>query len=342
MKLLRILLIIVSLFLSYGSYAYDCSPNPSILTIPSFTFSPADTAGKVYWTTTITSTSNTTTCNPLNTSYNNESICTGADYSAYNTQLASAGLQFIYKIRNSGQSYSGEKNGNSCTSMSSTYTSTGWPLFRLFLYNAVANRKFLGGGNGGSIEVNLVRNSIPGTQLSAITLPAGTILQNIYWGGGSSSDANIQIKLGTTLTIAPSTCKVNSPTVNLGTHASNEFSAVNTATSTRTAFQLTFTCPANSANANYYFNPASDASIVNANTGVFSLYTSATAKGVGIQVTNASGTGICFGNTCLYSVGNAGNAGTFTKTWYAAYYKTKPSITPGTANSGLTITIIYQ
>ena len=338
MRLSKVMLVVMNLLVADATFGYTCSPGTTVLTIPDIDFAPSDPEGKEYWTWTYSRSSSSIICIPANSGYANESICTGTDASMYNTQLALAGLKFVYTITNSGESYSGIKNGNRCDAYSSPYTTTRWPQNRVFLYNAPYSQTSL----GGIITVRLVRNEVAGSQLQSFSLAQGSTVQNVSWGGGVSTDANIIIKLGSKLDIVPGTCTVNSPVVNLGTHNMNEFPAINTATPARTSFQLRFTCQkSTSSKAGYYFTPLVINS-VSLPPGVFELNGSSTARGVGVQVTDVAGTGICFGSTCTYSLKNTKSAGTFTKTWYAAYFKTAATVTAGTANSGLTVTVVYQ
>ena len=137
-------------------------------------------------------------------------------------------------------------------------------------------------------------------------------------------------------------CSTPDVVASLGQHALSEFQGINTAMSTSPlAVSIAVNaCPAGMSSIGYEFEATT--AVLNAAGGVVALDASSTATGVGIFVTDGSGSAIQFGTPYTLSSYSSSTGGSYTIPLQVGYYQTAASITPGSANTSLMFTMTYQ
>ena len=177
-----------------------------------------------------------------------------------------------------------------------------------------------------SIRLIKTSNNVTGGALSGLIAKANAI----------ADQGSAYLSLYLSGSVVNASCSLQMSTINvpLGTWDTSYFS--NNQTTSSVDIPLQFNCPSSgvrvnatiSANA---FSPTQG--IVNINTG------SGTASGVGVQILNASGSGLPLNNS--FAVGTS-TQGTYNPGWKARYYKINATVTPGDANAMVTVSFNYQ
>ncbi|MBP0591325.1 type 1 fimbrial protein [Paraburkholderia sp. LEh10] len=139
--------------------------------------------------------------------------------------------------------------------------------------------------------------------------------------------------------IIPLTCTTPDIPVQLGTHYPSELPSVGS-TTTAVPFNIGLNdCPAGMNGILYEIDPVT--SVVDSAQSVVALDSSSTATGVGVQLLDGTGTVFPLGTAKPFSAYNPGTGGSYTIPLQARYYRTG-TLTPGPANSSMTVTMTYQ
>jgi len=163
-------------------------------------------------------------------------------------------------------------------------------------------------------------------------------------GAGNSAGSGTyrisQMQSGTATFEGGGTCTTPDVTVDLGTTPVASFAGIGT-TAARTPFNLSFqNCPAGLASIDYSFTATT--SVLNATNGVVALDSSATAKGVGIQLLTGAGNAVQFGTSYPLTAYNPNQKASYTVGMQAGYYQTAASVSAGSARTGVSFTVTYK
>lgn len=141
------------------------------------------------------------------------------------------------------------------------------------------------------------------------------------------------------ITITPQTCMTPNVTVSMGTPKTSDFTVLNKRI-TPVPFDIKLnSCPNNMNSIKYRIDPTT--SIINSSESVVSLSSESTAKGVGVQILDASNNPLPLGSNNTFS-SYVTSGGNFSIPLKAAYYKQENVISGGIANTSLTFTMTYQ
>ncbi|WP_157633136.1 fimbrial protein [Burkholderia ubonensis] len=135
-------------------------------------------------------------------------------------------------------------------------------------------------------------------------------------------------------------CSVPSINVDMGAIKMNEFSGPSSTAGDRSFDIQLNSCPPGR-NAIYYQFDATTQIVPGAGNSVVQLNGSSSASGIGLQLLDASGNPVPFGAASKFS-GYSGQSGSYTMPFRARYYQIAPTVTPGTANTAITITMSYE
>jgi len=110
-----------------------------------------------------------------------------------------------------------------------------------------------------------------------------------------------------------------------------------------TPFDLILSCPGGYHSIGYYFTPGT--TILDAAQGVIDLDSSSSAKDVGLQLTEGSGTVLKFGSSNVYPIVGYDPSGVniYTIPYNVSYYRTgSPPVTGGSVSATMTVTLVFQ
>ncbi|GHD69952.1 hypothetical protein GCM10007350_37360 [Jeongeupia chitinilytica] len=128
---------------------------------------------------------------------------------------------------------------------------------------------------------------------------------------------------------------MSAPTINLGTHKSTEMAAVGDVTTPAVAVPISLACPAGIATVQYRIDP----SYGTVATNVAKLDGSG-ATGYGVQLLTSGGSVLNLGTN--YTMSPFSGAGNYTINLQARYYRSGTTVTPGAANTTMTVTATFQ
>jgi major type 1 subunit fimbrin (pilin) len=167
------------------------------------------------------------------------------------------------------------------------------------------------------------------------TVPGGTVGQ--YEAGGIIPE---YIVLSNPIAVTEVSCATPNVTVPLGTHKTTELSGVGTTTAAVSFVISLNSCPQGINTVQYHIDAVT--SVVNTSQSVVALNSSSTASGMGVQLLNSTGSApVALGSTLKLS-NYSTSGGNYTIPLMARYYQTASTVSPGTANTSMTFTMIYQ
>ncbi|MFP6562600.1 fimbrial protein [Paraburkholderia sp. B3] len=170
----------------------------------------------------------------------------------------------------------------------------------------------------------------PGT-----TVPGGTVGQ--YEAGGIIPE---YVVLSNPIAITEVSCMTPDVTVPLGTHKTSELSGVGTSTAS-VGFMINLnSCPSGINTVSYRIDPVT--AVVNSSQSVVALDGSSTASGMGVQLLNSDGSAPLPLSSYQKLSNYLTTGGNYTIPLTARYYQTDSTVSPGTANSSMTLTMQYQ
>lgn len=141
--------------------------------------------------------------------------------------------------------------------------------------------------------------------------------------------------------IVPSACTTPDVVVALGKHMQTEFTGVDS-TSRATSFSISLNgCPAGMTGIEYRIDPVT--TVVNNAQSVVALDGSSSARGVGVQLLDSTGTApFPLGQWTRFNEYDPATGGSYSIPLKARYYQTDASIGVGTANTSMTFTMTYE
>lgn len=218
----------------------------------------------------------------------------------------------------------------------------GWATGGCYWNNQTGNTQV-----GGTFRVRLIRTS--GT-VTAQPLNGGTLaVSQAYAGGPASSPPSSATLQGapvvlfsfTPVNIVVGACTTPDVVVPMGTHSTRELSGMNSYTPS-VGFNIGISnCPAGLNAVQYQIDPTT--MVVNSSQSVVALDSSSTASGIGVQLLNGDGTA-AFPLSAYQSLSsyNSGTGGSYTVPFRARYYQTSSTVSPGAANTAMSVIMLYQ
>lgn len=178
--------------------------------------------------------------------------------------------------------------------------------------------------------------------VSAGTLPAQTIAKtagvigNIPASGTSAHYLNMpQVQ------IVPMTCETPDVPVYLGKHFTNALGNIGS-TTPPVEFNISLNnCPAGMNTIRYRIDPTT--TVIDGTQSVVALSDiPGSATGIGVQLLDGAGAALKLQSTATFHGYNRTTGGSYTIPMKARYYKTGTNVTPGPANTAMTVTMSYQ
>lgn len=214
--------------------------------------------------------------------------------------------------------------------------------------------------NGGQLIASLVKigNITPGTV-------SGPVAQAFSWNWATkiaSPVGHLDLSAGvinfdmTPVSITVLTCQTPDVDIDMGTQTPLDFPGLGTPSNKVKSFQLAFNnCPAGTADTidksnlsglihsvTYRIDPISPDRLVSGYSNVVALDTgTAQAGGVGLQLYDANGAVVPLGTSIALGGFDGTKLGSYSVPMKARYFRTG-SITPGTANATMQVTVLYQ
>ena len=136
--------------------------------------------------------------------------------------------------------------------------------------------------------------------------------------------------------VGGSVCTISTPSVvvDLGRHPSSAFAGIGSTTAARSFSIELRNCPAA---IQYAIEPVTTI-IGAAGNSVVTLNPGSTAQGIGVQLLNNAGNPMALWSPVQAST----SGGSYTIPLQGRFYQTAPTVSPGSANAGMTFTITYQ
>lgn len=140
--------------------------------------------------------------------------------------------------------------------------------------------------------------------------------------------------------IVPALCTTPDVSVDLGTYQKSQFTGVGYTTRAVDFNVRMDACPAGMSAIQYKVDPVTP--VINSTQSVVSLSSDSTAAGIGVQVLNGAGTtAFPFGTFQTFSNYKTATGGNYLIPMKARFYQTAATVTPGTARSAITLTMLY-
>ncbi|WP_235186609.1 fimbrial protein [Dyella japonica] len=208
----------------------------------------------------------------------------------------------------------------------STYAPCGWA-------NTEASPMNMGGG----IRAMLVTTG----PVSPGVTNAGTLVQAAGFNNYAiNTDWPFVTFAFTSTQITVLACTTPDVTVPLGAHSRTELTGLNTFTAA-TSFNVSLnSCPASMNTIQYRIDPVT--TVLNSAQSVVALDGSSSATGVGVQLLDGNGAVMPLATYKTFSGYSKTTGGSYTIPFKARYYQTAATVGPGTANSAMTFTMLYQ
>ncbi len=174
-----------------------------------------------------------------------------------------------------------------------------------------------------------------GSLAAGTVIPGGTVIAYGSIGGLNVVD----MVLANDIAVKAAACTTPDVTIPLGDHLQSEFTGVNSFSSS-TSFNIALTnCPAGMKSVTYRIDPTT--TVLNASKSVVALDGSSTATGVGVQLLDGTGAVFPLSTVKTFSGYVTSTGGSYTIPLRARYYQTAAAITPGPANTSMTVTMQY-
>lgn len=211
--------------------------------------------------------------------------------------------------------------------------------------SGVGPANFTNYGAGAQVAVALVKTATPFTQGGVVN--GGQVA---YAYPATSYSAGYQYtNLATSyfinaVTIVPLTCSTPDVQVPLGSHRKSEFKGAGYTTNAVSFNFALNNCPAGLGG----FGPAiqykldATTAVLNSSQSVVALDETSGATGVGVQLLDGDGSVFPLSTYKTFSGYSSATGGTYSIPFKARYYQTAATVTPGKANSSMTVTMLYQ
>lgn len=150
--------------------------------------------------------------------------------------------------------------------------------------------------------------------------------------------------LTTPVTIVPLSCSTPNVNVPLGSHRKSEFTGVSSTTRNVNFNFAVNGCPSDLG----HFGPAIQykveavTAILNSSQSVVALDSSSEATGIGVQLLDGNGVVFPLNTYKTFSGYNGATGGSYNIPFQARYYQAAATVSPGKANTSMTITMLYQ
>lgn len=185
--------------------------------------------------------------------------------------------------------------------------------------------------SGGTLAGQSVGQLTPGT-ISYTTTPPN----NATWFY-SQSDTTVF----PTLNVVNASCTTPDVSIPLGTFPTTGFTAIGRTTTTANFSISLNNCPAGMNSIKYRIDPTT--TVLNSSQSVVALDSTSSATGVGVQLLNSAGSAAFpLSSLQTFSGYSSSTSGSYTIPLAARYYQTSATVTPGPANTSMTVTMQYQ
>ncbi|MDR6477163.1 MULTISPECIES: fimbrial protein [Paraburkholderia] len=185
--------------------------------------------------------------------------------------------------------------------------------------------------SGGTLAGQSVGQLTPGTW-SYVTTPP-TNVSVMY----SQSDTAVF----PTLNVVNASCTTPDVSIPLGTFPTTGFTAIGRTTTTANFSISLNNCPAGMNSIKYRIDPTT--TVLNSSQSVVALDSTSSATGVGVQLLNSAGSAAFpLSSLQTFSGYSSSTGGSYTIPLAARYYQTSATVTPGPANTSMTVTMQYQ
>lgn len=145
-----------------------------------------------------------------------------------------------------------------------------------------------------------------------------------------------------TITFTAGACVTPDVQVPLDAASVKAFTGVGSTTGAKSFNIAVNSCPPGLNSVSYQLDAASGITVVNASQGVIGLGSSATAKGIGLQIKDNSNNPVSFGSMHATTGYNRASGGSFTIPLKALYYQTASTLSAGSVVSQAVFTMSYQ
>ncbi|WP_254211021.1 fimbrial protein [Burkholderia multivorans] len=242
-----------------------------------------------------------------------------------------------------GQSNRSVYGGAQVGSGTTPYTfATNIPGIGLAFYDEYGRTRYWGEGNGGAYQGYW---SWDGSRIGAKLIVTGPVGVGDVPGGSVYARMTLDgLPVATIKTtgfkITTPACSVPSVNVDMGSLTLDRFAGV-ASTAGDKPFDLRLTaCPAGRTGIYYRFDPTTQV-VPGTGNSVAALNGSSGATGIGLQLLDGNGKPVQFGQSTKMT-GYTGAAGDYSVPFRARYYQTAATVTPGSANASITVTMSYQ
>ncbi|WP_225594954.1 fimbrial protein [Pseudomonas sp. PDM22] len=168
-------------------------------------------------------------------------------------------------------------------------------------------------------------------------IPGMTVVTSNISPTSSSASMSWQT---TATTILVGACETPNVIVPLGKHLRAEFSGIGSYTRS-TPFNISVNnCPAGLNGIQYKLDPMT--TVVSSSQSVVALDSTSDATGVGVQLLDSNGTVFPLSTYKAFANYNSATGGSYAIPFQARYYQTGATIGTGKANTGMTLTMLYQ
>lgn len=152
--------------------------------------------------------------------------------------------------------------------------------------------------------------------------------------------SQVTYSLGNPVEFVVLSCETPDVTVPLGTWLKSSFTGIGYTTNSAPVDIKLNNCPAGMNSISYSIDATTP--IVSTPLSVVALDGTSTATGVGVQLLDTNGTTpFPLATTKAFGLYSPATGGSYTIPLKARYYQTSPSVTEGTANTGMTFTMTY-
>ncbi|WP_233838253.1 fimbrial protein [Paraburkholderia sp. ZP32-5] len=148
--------------------------------------------------------------------------------------------------------------------------------------------------------------------------------------------------MGSAPAVSVQACSTPDVSVDLGSHPLSEFTGIGSPLNPNpTKFNVAFNnCPSGFNKIQYQFIPVN--AVLDPTNGVIALSSDSSATGIGIQLKDGNQAVLKYNTQYTLSSYNTATGGSYTIPLTANYYQTAASVTPGSANAVLQLTLSYQ
>jgi len=198
---------------------------------------------------------------------------------------------------------------------------------------------------GAQVQVALVKTGQPSAgMLSGLTIAQA--LPGVTYAASARTAAVTYPAYTVSFTTPPvqiinASCTTPDVSIPLGTFPTTGFTAIGRTTTTANFSISLNNCPAGMNSIKYRIDPTT--TVLNSSQSVVALDSTSSATGVGVQLLNSAGSAAFpLSSLQTFSGYSSSTGGSYTIPLAARYYQTSATVTPGPANTSMTVTMQYQ